>query len=117
LFHNVNPGPAGVCLRITSVETAVRDFTSFPKLHFADNLTADPKAFKKIVIRLVRRGLPPKRGRPNDPQIDAAVRLVLQGKTVKDVLQQEVRGFEALDTYGRCLAENPQGVVYETMTL
>jgi hypothetical protein len=105
LFHNSNPGPARVCLSNASVEAAVCDFASFLKVHFPDNITADPRAFKKIVLRLVRRELPPKRGRPNDPQIDAAVRLVQQGRSVKDVLHLQIRGFEKLDTYGRYLAE------------
>jgi len=105
LFHNSNPGSAQVCLSRTSVDAAVCDFASFLKIHFSDNITADPRAFKKIVLHLIRRELPPRRGRPNDPQIDAAVRLVQQGKTVKDVLRLQIPGFDRLDTYGRYLAE------------
>ena len=105
LYQNSNAGPAQVCLSNTSVEAAVHDFASFLKIHFSNNLTADPRAFKKIVLRLVRRELPPKRGRPNDPQIDAAFRLVQQGRTVKEVLRLQIPRFDRLDTYGRYLAE------------
>jgi len=59
----------------------------------------------KMILRLVRRELPPKRGRPNDPQIDSAVRLVQRGKTIKQVLRLQIPGFDKLDTYGRYLAE------------
>lgn len=68
-------------------------------------ISADPKGFNKIVLRLVRMGLPPRRGRPNDPKIEAAVRLVEQGKSVKTVLRSQIPGFGKLDTYGRYLAE------------
>jgi len=61
LFHNSNPGPARVCLSRTSVDAAVCEFGSFPKVHFPDSISADPRAFKKIVLRLVRRELPRKR--------------------------------------------------------
>ena len=105
LFQNSNPGPARVCLSHTSVEAAVSEFASFVKIHFVERITADPRGFKKIVLRLVRRELPPKRGRPNDPQIDSAVQLVQQGKTVKQVLRLQIPGFDKLDTYGRYLAE------------
>ena len=105
LFHNSNPGPARVCLSNTSVEAAVCDFASFLKIHFSDNITADPRAFKKLVLHLIHRELPPRRGRPNDPQIDSAVRLVQEGKTVKQVLRLQIPGFDKLDTYGRYLAE------------
>ena len=61
LFHNSNPGPARVCLSRTSVDAAVCEFASFLKVHFPDSISADPRAFKKIVLRLVRRELPRKR--------------------------------------------------------
>ena len=105
LFQNSNPGPAEICLSNASGEAAVCDFASLLKFHYADNIAADPRAFKKIVLRLVRRELPPRRGRPNDPQIDSAVQLVQQGKTVKQVLPLQIPGFDKLDTYGRYLAE------------
>jgi hypothetical protein len=64
-----------------------------------------PSTFKKQVVRLLRRELPPRPGRPNDPRLDAAVRLVEQGKSVRQVLRLQIPGFEHLDFYGRYLAE------------
>jgi hypothetical protein len=43
------------------VDAAVCEFASFPKVHFPDSISADPRALKKIVLRLVRRELPRKR--------------------------------------------------------
>ena len=42
-----------------------------------------PEAFKTSVLRLIRRELPPRRGRPNDPRIDAAVRIGHSGLTAR----------------------------------
>ncbi len=75
------------------------------KREFADQISHDPAIFKKQVIRFIRRELPPKPGRPNDPRIDAAARLVEQGKSVKAVLRIQIRGFDKLDPYERYLAE------------
>ena len=105
LFQNSNPGPAQVCLSSTSVEAAAREFALFLKINFAQEVARDAKAFKKQVIRLIRRELPPRRGRPNDPRLDYAIRMVEQGKTVKDLLRSQIPGFDLLDAYGRYLAE------------
>jgi hypothetical protein len=105
LFQNSNSGPVEVCLSNTSVEAAVCAFASFLKIHFAKKITADPRVFKKSVLHFIRHELPPKRGRPNDPRVDAAVRMVQQGMTVKDVLRSQLPGFDRMDTYGRYLAE------------
>jgi len=105
LFHYSNPGPAQVCLSNTSVEAAAREFASFLKTRFAQDVARDAKAFKVQVIRLIRRELPPRRGRPNDPRLDYAARMVSQGNTVKNVLRSQIPGFDKLDTYGRYLAE------------
>jgi hypothetical protein len=106
LFQKPNPGSAEVCLSRESVEVVACEFASFLKLQFADQIIRDPRIFKKTVLRLVRRELPPKRGRPNDPRLDAAARMVNdQRKSVKDVLRIQVPGFDELDTYGRYLAE------------
>jgi hypothetical protein len=105
LFQNSNPGPAQVCLSYTSVEAAAREFTSLLKTKFAQDVARDAKAFKKQVLRLIRRELPPGRGRPNDPRLDYAARMVGQGKTVKYILRSQIPGFDKLDTYSRYLAE------------
>ena len=87
------------------LDATVRAFALRLKHDFAPEITRDPRAFKKSVIRLVRRELPPKRGRPNDPRLDAAARMVQEGKLVKDVLRLQIPGLDKMDAYGRYLAE------------
>ena len=95
----------GALLRFKRLETLTRDFTEQVQREFAQEITSDPKAFKTYLIRLVRRTLPPKRGRPNDPRIDAAMHMIKQGRTIKEVLRSQIVDFENSDTYGRYLAE------------
>jgi hypothetical protein len=91
--------------RLGNVHRAVRKFTADLQRDYAAEIAADPREFKKLVLRLVRRELPPRRGRPTSPQIDAAIQLLRAGKTVRDVLRVQIPGFDALDAYGRYLAE------------
>ena len=91
--------------RFKHLEALTRDFTEQLRREFAQEITSDPKAFKTYLIRLVRRTLPPGRGRPNDPRIDTAMQMIEQGRTIKEVLRSQIRDFEKLDTYGRYLAE------------
>ena len=72
---------------------------------FAQEIANDPRELKKQILRLVRRELPPKRGRPANPQIEAAIVLLQQGKSVRDVLRCQIPNFDQLDAYGRYLAE------------
>jgi hypothetical protein len=83
----------------------VRRFTAHLKREFAAQIVSDPGRFKKQVLRLIRHGLPPRPGRPNDPHLDAACRMIEDGKTVKQVLRIQIPDFDRLDTYGRYLAE------------
>lgn len=87
------------------LEAATRDFTARLKRDFAKEIASNPRDFKDQVLRLVRRTLPPKRGRPNDPRIDTAMRMIEQGNTVNKVLRSQITDFEKLDIYGRYLAE------------
>lgn len=87
------------------LETLARDFAAQVRRDCADELERDSKALRADVLRLVRRELPLRRGRPNDPRIDAAVRLLEQGKSIKEVLRLQTRNFDKVDTYGRYLAE------------
>ena len=78
----------GVCLNSDSanrLEALTRDFTAHIRRDFAQEIASDPKTFKKSLLRLIGRQLPPRRGRPNDPQIDAAMRMLDQGKSVKEI--------------------------------
>ena len=91
--------------RMDNLQDCVEKFAAQLTKKFALEIALDASRFKKQVLRLVRRGLPPRRGRPNNPRIDAAVRMVQQGKTIKDILRLQIPGFDGLDTYGRYLAE------------
>ena len=90
---------------VRSLEDAARDFSDRLKRDFSQEIARNPRDFKKQVLRLVRRTLPPRRGRPNNPHIDTAMRMIEQGKTTKEILRSQITDFEKLDTYGRYLAE------------
>ncbi len=87
------------------LEAFTGDFAKKIKREFAPEISRDPKAFKTSILRLMRRALPLRRGRPNDPQIDAAMRMLHQGKSVKEILRLQIRGFDDMDTFGRFLVE------------
>ena len=87
------------------LESEIRRFADRLRRVFADELRHDARAFKKRVLRLIRCQLPPQRGRPCDPKTEAALELIREGKTVRQVLRLQVRGFDRLDSYGRYLTE------------
>lgn len=87
------------------LESSVRQFALRLKDDFANEIACDARGFKKKVLHWLRQELPPRRGRPNDPRLDAAARMIAQGKTTREVLAAQVPGFGRLDTYGRYLAE------------
>ena len=87
------------------LERFIHDFTGHVHREFASEIACDPRAFKASVLRLIRKQLPPRRGRPNDPRLDAAVQMAQQGMTVREVLRSQIEGFDKLDTYGRYLAD------------
>jgi len=88
-----------------SLEALVRDFVALVRCECGEDLERDTKTLRAAVLRLVRRELPLRRGRPNDPRIDAAVRMREQGKSIKEILELQTRNFDKVDTYGRYLAE------------
>ena len=94
-----------VLARSKLLESLTADFAEQLRGEFAQEIARDPKAFKTYLIRLLRRTLPPRRGRPNDPRIDAAMEMIEQGRTIKEVLRSQITHFEKLDAYGRYLAE------------
>ena len=89
--------------QVLGVET--RRFADRLKKMFSTEITRNAVTFKKLVLRLVRRALPPRPGHRNDPQIDAAIQLLQQGKTVRDVLQMQIPDFEKMDSYARILSD------------
>ena len=83
----------------------IQDFTGQLRQKFRQEMLSNPRDFKKQVLNAIRRELPPGRGRPASPQIEAAIAMLRQGKTVREVLQEKVKGFEQVDAYGRYLME------------
>ena len=83
----------------------IRDFAQQLCQKFPQEISRNPRDFKKQVLRAIRRELPPGRGRPASPRIEAAIEMLQQGKTVREVLQKQVEGFAQVDAYGRYLME------------
>lgn len=90
---------------VQRLEAIMREFGKQVRRDCAEELKRDPKALRAAVLRLARREFPLRRGRPNDPRIDAAVRMLEQGKSIKEILHLQTRNFDKVDTYGRYLAE------------
>ena len=88
-----------------SLAPDVRDFVQQLRRNHASDIARDARGFKKQVVTLIRRELPPRRGRPNDPRIDAALEMIQQGKSMKEILRCQIPDFQQMDTYGRYLAE------------
>lgn len=87
------------------LKQTVRQFAASLKRHFAQELADDPTRFRGQVLEIIRRELPFRRGRRNDPRIDAAWRMIQQGKSPRDVIRLQLPDFDQMDTYGRYLAE------------
>ena len=88
-----------------SPDFVARDFARMLRHKFPQEISSNPREFKKQVLRTIRRELPPGRGRPASPQIEAAIAMLKQGKTIRQVLQMQIEGFEQVDAYGRYLME------------
>jgi hypothetical protein len=87
------------------LELFLHPFATRLKRKFADQVARDAASFKKLVVRLIRRELPPRPGHPTVPRLDAAYHLFKRGMTVRRILRRQVPGFKGLDTYGQMLAE------------
>ncbi len=87
------------------LEALAREFGAKVRRECAEEFARDPKPFRASVLRLVRRELPLRRGRPNDPRLDAAMRLLEQGRSIKEILRLQISGFDKRDAYERYLAE------------
>ena len=86
-------------------DTVSRNFARQLFQKFRHEISRNPRDFKKQVLRAIRQELPPGRGRPASPRIEAAIEMLQQGKTVREVLQEQIEGFEQVDAYGRYLME------------
>ena len=61
-----------------SLESTFEQFLARLKMNFPHQIQQAPADFKKGVLRALRRELPPRRGRPNDPRVDAALGMLAQ---------------------------------------
>jgi hypothetical protein len=90
---------------MSALERTVKDFTDQLSQKHAAEIARNPREFKQQVLKLIRRTLPPKRGRPASPQIEAALAMLREGKSVRNILRAQIAGFDHLDPYTRYLAE------------
>ena len=88
-----------------ALEAGILEFVERLKQEYPQEIARNPRDFKKKVLKLIRRTLPPKRGRPASPQFEAALAMLRQGKSIRDVLRAQINNFDNLDAYGRYLAE------------
>ena len=105
-FLQVKPNWAEDSVTATKqLAASVRNFLSTLRRDFSGEIAHDARGFRKQVLRLVRLGLPPRRGRPCDPRFDAALAMVKQRNTIKEVLRRQIPNFDQLDAYTRYLAD------------
>jgi hypothetical protein len=71
---------------------------------FARAIKGNLQVFRSTLLRSVKAQFPLKRGRPTDPLMDAACRMVQQGLTVPEVLKSQIPDWDKQDPYFRLLA-------------
>lgn len=81
-------------------------FASLLKIHFANLISEDPTEFKKVVLHLVRRELPPGRGRPCDDAVTRASDLLATGKPWQKIYPSCIPDFKYLDPASRQVAQS-----------
>lgn len=64
----------------------------------------DRKGFRATLIGIIIETFPLKRGRPPDPLIDEACKLLREGKSVPGILREQIKDWATLDKYTRYLA-------------
>jgi hypothetical protein len=87
-----------------TVETLSRDFAARLRRHCAKELETDPRGFRERLMRFIRREFQSKRGRPTNPKLDQAARMIEKGTPTREVLRWLVPGLDKVDKYGRYLA-------------
>jgi hypothetical protein len=88
------------------LENDTRRFTSRLKHKYSAEIDCDAKGFKKCVVHLVRRGLPPLAGRPNEAAITLADELRKRGLEWKAIYTQCIPNHANLPPAERRIAEN-----------
>jgi hypothetical protein len=83
----------------------VKTFATRLRKLFADEIAAEPRGFKKRVIEILKRSLPPFAGRPTEDSITIAIQLRAEGRSWPEVYSQVIVNHDKLDTANRRLAE------------
>lgn len=88
------------------IESDTRRFIARLKHKYSADIDRDAKGFKKCVVHLVRRGLPPLAGRPNEAAITLADELRKKGLEWKAIYAQCIPNHADLPPADRRIAEN-----------
>lgn len=62
-------------------------------------IRSNPRNFRADLLALIRAQFPLRRGRPPDPQLDEAYRMVTEGKSMPQVARKQFPGWEERDPY------------------
>lgn len=87
-----------------NLERRVRKFAACLKCDFAEAVACDPAAFKKQVVRLLRRELPPGPGRPLSEAVTRATEMRTQVQPWSSIYRQCIPGLGELGPGDRSLA-------------
>ena len=86
------------------LEQVVREFARRLKRLFPEEIAQDPRGFKRTVVHLLKRNLPPGPGRTPLETITKAIQLRGLGRPWPDVYCACIPGYEALGKADRYLA-------------
>lgn len=86
------------------LEGRVRKFAACLRCDFAEAIARDPAAFKKQVVRLIRRELPPGPGRPLSEAVTCATEMRAQAHPWSAIYRQCIPGLGELGPGDRALA-------------
>lgn len=87
-----------------SLTQTIRSFVACLKRDHADQIASDPGAFKKQVVRLIRRELPPGPGRPLSEAVTRATEMRGQAHPWSAIYRQCIPGLGELGPGDRSLA-------------
>ena len=89
--------------RAKSLDTFAHNFARRLRQEFPEAIANSPRDFKKQVIRLIRRELPPRPGRPLDEAVTRATEMRAKGQPWSTIYCQCIPGYDSLDPGDRQL--------------
>ena len=95
--------PAG---RHTDLDRTVRRFAAKLRSAYAEEIGHAPRKFKKRVVTLLRRNLPPFAGRPSETSITVAMKLLQEGSAWGEIYPQVIAGHSSMEPAVRRQAES-----------